>query len=136
MSSVEIGLRHEGIYTISEIWPNLITIAPFYETSPTEIPETTDFTEYFRIYEEFDLKKVMDYIWNKIQDLDKKIQETEPFKVVKKDEEKGKEMIKELVLELYTIARMLNPVMPETNVILKKLIKENKKPEQPLFLRK
>jgi hypothetical protein len=26
--------------------------------------------------------------------------------------------------------------MPETNVLLKKLIKENKKPEKPLFLRK
>ncbi len=114
----------------------ILTLSEKYLEKCPEIPETTDFTEYFRIYEEFDLKKVMDYIWNKIQDLDKKIQETEPFKVVKKDEEKGKEMIKELVLELYTIARMLNPVMPETNVILKKLIKENKKPEQPLFLRK
>jgi hypothetical protein len=31
---------------------------------------------------------------------------------------------------------MLNPIMPETNVLLKKLIKENKKPEKPLFLRK
>jgi methionyl-tRNA synthetase len=45
-------------------------------------------------------------------------------------------MITELVLELYQIARMLNPVMPETNEKLKKLIKENKKPEAPLFLRK
>ena len=52
------------------------------------------------------------------------------------DEEKGKEMIKELVIELYTIARMLNPLMPETNVKLKQLIKDNKKPESPLFLRK
>ena len=49
---------------------------------------------------------------------------------------KGKEMIKELVLGLYTIARMLNPLMPETNITLKKLIRENKKPEKPLFLRK
>jgi len=92
--------------------------------------------EYFKMYEDFDIKKAMDYIWNKIQNLDKKIQETEPFKVIKIDEKKGKEMIKELVLELYTIARMLNPVMPETSEKLKKLIRENKKPESPLFLRK
>ena len=45
-------------------------------------------------------------------------------------------MIQNLVLDLYTIARMLNPIMPETNEKLKKLIKENKKPEMPLFLRK
>jgi hypothetical protein len=41
-----------------------------------------------------------------------------------------------MVLELYTIARMLNPIMPGTNEKLKALIKANKKPENPLFLRK
>ena len=73
---------------------------------------------------------------NLSQNLDKKIQETEPFKVVKVDLEKGKDLIKEMVLELYVIARMLNPVLPETNIKLKQLIRDNKKPEQPLFLRK
>ncbi|MFA6524224.1 MAG: methionine--tRNA ligase [Candidatus Paceibacterota bacterium] len=114
----------------------ILTLSEKHLDKCPEIPEKLDFTEYFKIYEDFDIKKVMDYIWDKIQNLDKKIQETEPFKVIKIDEQKGKEMIKELVLELYTIARMLNPVMPETNEKLKKLIKENKKPEQPLFLRK
>ena len=42
------------------------------------------------MYEEFDIKKAMDYIWDKIQNLDKKIQTTEPFKVIKTDEKKGK----------------------------------------------
>ena len=55
---------------------------------------------------------------------------------MKVDEKKGKELISGMVLRLYTIARMLNPIMPEVNVLLKKLIKENKKPEKPLFLRK
>ena len=114
----------------------ILTLSEKYLEKCPEIPERTDFTEYFNIYEEFDLKKVMDFIWDKIQKLDKKIQETEPFKVIKVDEKKGKEMIKEMVLELYQIARMLNPVMPETNEKLKKLIKENKKPTKPLFLRK
>jgi hypothetical protein len=41
-----------------------------------------------------------------------------------------------MIVELYTIARMLNPIMPETNIKLKALIKANKKPEEPLFLRK
>jgi len=121
-----LGNLSSRILTLSE---------KFLEKCP-EIPEKSDFTEYFKIYEEFDLKKAMDFVWEKIQALDKKIQETEPFKVIKTDEIKGKEMIKELVLELYVIAQMLNPVMPDTNEKLKKLIKENKKPESPLFLRK
>jgi len=114
----------------------ILTLSEKYLEKCPEIPEKTDFTEYFKIYEEFDIKKAMDCIWDKIQNLDKKIQETEPFKVVKVDEKKGKDLIKDLVLELYIIARMLNPVMPEINEKLKKLIRENKKPETPLFLRK
>ncbi|MFA5022820.1 MAG: methionine--tRNA ligase [Candidatus Paceibacterota bacterium] len=114
----------------------ILTLAEKYLDKCPEIPEKSDFTEYFKIYESYDLQKVANYVWDKIQALDKKIQTTEPFKVVKVDEVKGKAIIEELVLELYTIARMLNPLMPETNVKLKELIKANKKPETPLFLRK
>lgn len=114
----------------------ILTLSEKYLDKCPEIPEKSDFTEYFEIYENFDLKKATDYVWERIAELDKIIQETEPFKVVKVDIEKGKEMIKDLVLKLYTIARMLNPLMPETNIKLKQLIKENKKPEKPLFLRK
>lgn len=114
----------------------ILTLSEKYLDRCPEIPESSDFTEYFGIYETFDLKKATDYVWDKIGELDKIIQDTEPFKVVKVDVEKGKEMITDLVLKLYTIARMLNPLMPETNIKLKQLIKENKKPKQPLFLRK
>lgn len=114
----------------------ILTLSEKYLDQCPETPEYEDFTEYFKNYEEFDLKKATEFVWGKIGELDKIIQEKEPFKVVKVDEEKGKEMIKDLVLKLYTIARMLNPIMPETNIKLKQLIKENKKPESPLFLRK
>jgi methionyl-tRNA synthetase len=112
----------------------------YLEKCPEKAFEMTndvkDFTEYFNFFEKFDIKQVADYVWNKIGNLDKFIQETEPFKVIKIDEKKGKELISKMVIDLYEIARMLNPIMPETNIILKKLIKENKKPEKPLFLRK
>ena len=92
--------------------------------------------EFFDILETFDIKKATDYVWSEIEKLDKFIQETEPFKVVKIDEVNGRELITQMVLRLYTIARMLNPVMPQTNIKLKSLIKANKKPEAPLFARK
>ncbi len=114
----------------------ILTLSEKHLEKCPEIPEKNDFTEYFSIYETFDIKKAIDFIWLKIEALDKRIQVEQPFKVIKVDETKGKEMIQNLVLDLYTIARMLNPIMPETNEKLKKLIKENKKPEMPLFLRK
>lgn len=114
----------------------ILTLSEKYLDKCPEIPESSDFTEYFSFFNKFDIKQAVDYVWNEIGELDKFIQEEQPFKVVKVDEEKGKKLITTTVLRLYQIARMLNPIMPETNVLLKKLIKENKKPEHPLFLRK
>ena len=114
----------------------ILTLSEKYLEKCPEIPEKSDFKEYFTTYESFDVKKATDYVWNKVQILDKKIQDSEPFKVIKTDEIKGKKLITELITELYTIARMLNPILPATNETLKKLIKANKKPEAPLFPRK
>lgn len=65
--------------------------------------------EFFDYLENYDIQKACLFVWSR-QALDEKIQREEPFKVVKVDLEKGKEIISELVLELYTIARMLNPI--------------------------
>jgi len=114
----------------------ILTLSEKYLEKCPEIPEKSDFTKYFGFFEKFDIKEAVDFVWNEIGELDKFIQTTEPFKVVKVDEKKGKELISEMMVRLYMIARMLNPIMPETNITLKKLIKENRKPEKPLFLRK
>lgn len=114
----------------------LLNLSEKYLEKCPEIPEKSIPQGFFDLLEGYDIKKATDYVWEKIGDLDKKIQETEPFKLVKTDEEAGKELISEMIVELYTIARMLNPIMPDTNAKLKALIKENKKPETPLFIRK
>lgn len=114
----------------------LLTLSEKYLESCPSIPENSIPQEFFDYLENFDIKKATDCVWDKIGELDRKIQETEPFKLVKTDGEAGKKLITEMMIELYTIARMLNPIMPETNEKLKALIRENKKPESPLFIRK
>lgn len=121
---------------LGNLTSRILTLSEKYLDQCPEIPTNSIPEEFFVHLQVFDIKSACDFIWERIGNLDKKIQETEPFKVVKVDEEKGKSLIKEMVLELYTIARMLNPIMPETNEKLKALIKNNKKPENPLFLRK
>jgi methionyl-tRNA synthetase len=121
---------------IGNLSSRILTLSEKYLDKCPEIPEMSIPQEFFDILETFDIKKATDYVWSEIEKLDKFIQETEPFKVVKIDEVKGKELITQMVLRLYTIARMLNPVIPETNIKLKSLIKANKKPEAPLFARK
>lgn len=87
-------------------------------------------------YATFDIGKVMDSIWGEINKLDKFIQETEPFKTIKTDPEKAKEDLRYALLRLSHIAVALAPLLPETSEKMIALIKENKKPETPLFLRK
>lgn len=85
--------------------------------------------------ENFDIKKYMDDVWEMVQNSDKKIQEKEPYKVYKTDPDYAKNIVTDLCSDLYIIAKMLAPVMPETSKKLLELLKEGKKPEQPLFLR-
>ena len=82
------------------------------------------------ILNKFEVNLAANYVWNKIGALDREIQEKKPW------ESKDKDIISGLVQKLYSIARMLNPLMPETSAKIKELIKVNKKPEVPLFLRK
>ncbi len=121
---------------IGNLTSRILTLSEKYLDKCPEIADKSIPQEFFNYLESFDIKKATDFIWEEIQELDKTIQSTEPFKVVKIDEEKGKKLISDLVVRLYTVARMLNPILPETNIKLKTLIKANKKPENPLFLRK
>jgi len=103
---------------------------PIARTEPAGFPN-----EYIKAIEAFRFNEAMDYIWSRIQNLDERITREEPFKLVKTDLEKGKKIITELVEELYAVACMLNPFLPDTCEKLKAAIIANKKPET-LFPRK
>ncbi len=86
--------------------------------------------------QDFDVKKYMDKIWIKIQEADKKIQEKEPYKLFKTKKDFAIEIVSDLCTDLSIIAKLLLPTMPETAEKILYYLKENKKPEKPLFLRK
>ena len=112
----------------------VMTLSEKYLKESIVIPEYPDDQKEY--WEKFELKTIMDLTWHFISDLDEYIQTNQPFKVIKTDEQAGKEHIKILVQKLSVIATRLIPIMPETAKKIQELIKENKKPEQPLFLRK
>ena len=105
-------------------------------SEPVNVPEKSIPLEFFDLLEKFEIQKATDLIWQKIAEADKMIQETQPFKLIKTDKKRGEEIITDLVIRLYTIGRMLNPILPETSQKIKDLVKANKAPEAPLFLRK
>jgi len=101
-----------------------------------QIPEQSIPEEYITAIESFHMQKAADIVWKHIAALDAKIQETAPFKLIKTEKEAATKIISELAVDLYTIGRMLNPMLPETSAKIKALVKANKSPSEPLFLRK
>lgn len=115
---------------IGNLVSRIMTLAETHLEGPAVIAEWEDMSEYFALLDKFEIKKTIDYIWENIGELDKEIQEKKPW------ESKDKQVIADFVVRLYSIARMLNSFMPETSAKIKALVKANKKPEMPLFLRK
>ncbi len=83
----------------------------------------------------FDLNASIKSIMHEISLLDEYIATNEPFKVVKTDTEKGKEMIQHCLTTLTKITQNLAPYLPRTSETVLKCIRENKMPEKPLFNR-
>ncbi|MES2023416.1 MAG: methionine--tRNA ligase [Patescibacteria group bacterium] len=86
--------------------------------------------------EMFDLSNAMKKIWAYMSTMDGHIQDKQPFKLIKTDKENGVKEITILTQMLFCVAKELASFMPEASEKILKLIKENKKPEQPLFQRK
>jgi methionyl-tRNA synthetase len=120
---------------IGNLTSRIMKMATAHLHNPVLIPENTIPESWKGHIENFDHKKATELVVEHVTLLDQRIQETEPFKLVKTDPEKGKRLISELVVDLYTVGRMLNPLMPRTNAAIKALIKEHKMPEKPLFNR-
>lgn len=100
-----------------------------------ELHETTLPQDFVEALDRFEFNTACEMVWKAIADADEQIQMTQPFKVIKEDIEKGKELITDLVRRLSFVALLLQPIMPATSQTIKDAIKANKKPEN-LFSRK
>ncbi len=93
---------------------------------------TTD-TQHIAV-QNYSINEYLDAVWQLISSVDNRVEVMQPFKIVKIDPEKGKEMISSLVMNVYSVAIQLAWVMPETSEKILAAIRDNKKPEN-LFLR-
>ncbi len=108
----------------------VMKMAETHLDAPIERPEVAAFaSEYTEAFANYNLQQVCDYVWSRVGVLDERIATEEPFKLVKTEPEKAKIIIRELVLEVYNIGRLLNPLMPETNRVIKEAVLANKKPD-------
>ena len=115
--------------------------ARIMQLAETNLPEPVNveaaplLQEFTSALDSYDFNAAFDYVWGRIQALDRKVSETEPVKVVKVDADKGKKLIGGLVTELAAIDQMLEPLIPSTSGAIITAIMANKKPDN-LFPRK
>jgi len=84
------------------------------------------------------IDEAIDLIFEHISKGDSYIQETQPFKMLKAEDEsvraEGKVIVERLIGHLYRISEHLVPLLPKTATLIQEAIKANKKPEN-LFKR-
>ncbi|MFA5132176.1 MAG: methionine--tRNA ligase [Candidatus Paceibacterota bacterium] len=83
----------------------------------------------------FDTNAAIKDIMKEIGMLDEYIATNEPFKVVKVDAQKGREMIEHCLISLETIAENLSSFIPKTSAKILECIHSSTMPEKPLFNR-
>jgi methionyl-tRNA synthetase len=83
----------------------------------------------------YDVQLYVTLIQIHISNLNEKIQLKQPFKVIKENQALGVGLISDFVKELALIAKMLEPIIPQTSQKIIDAIMANKKPEN-LFPRK
>jgi methionyl-tRNA synthetase len=91
--------------------------------------------EYLDAFGRFEINRAADYVWTRIAALNQRISDTAPFKLVKTEPARAQSLIAELAAELYFIASMLSPFMPNTSKRIELAVASNEKPEN-LFPRK
>lgn len=85
--------------------------------------------------ENYDINRAAEVVWSKIADMDGRIQQSAPFKLIKTDPRQAKQIVASLLGDLVSVAFMLKPLMPNASEKILTAVREHQMPE-PLFLRK
>lgn len=98
---------------------------------PEQSPEKDD--EYITLMDKFEYSKAFDYVWNKVQQINKDINDLAPWVVAKTDPEKAKQILIDLDLRLLAVATLLKPFLPATSEKINKIFNNPITIPDPLF---
>ena len=135
LDSIRLSYTNHLQNGIGNLTSRIMKMATTHLSQAVEIPEPLTITSIDSAIERFDLKQAIEGIMAGVRELDAYIQETEPFKVIKTDEEKGRALITEMVERLASLAALLTPFLPNSSAEILRLIRSHQMPETPLFNR-
>ena len=91
--------------------------------------------EYIELMDRFEFSKAFDYVWEKIQAINRRIDEEKPWSLAKNGEtEKLEECLRSLINELLSANYLLSPFLPLASEKISEIFKDPiRPPETPLF---
>lgn len=92
--------------------------------------------EFTKLMDKFEFSKALDYVWEKVQDINKRIDEEKPWALAKNGEtEKLEDVLNELANSLVSVNKMLSPFLPATSEKIANVFEEDEitPPKEPLF---
>lgn len=96
-------------------------------------PESNFPEEYKNLMDNFRFKEAFDYAWEKVQNVNKQIDEDKPWSL-KNEPEKLKEVLNKEIVNLLNANYMLKPFLPETSEKIFEIFEnEIEPPKEPLF---
>lgn len=131
----ENAYNNELANDLGNLVQRLATLAKKNGIVLTETPEFHFDAKYIELMNAFEFSKTFEYVWDKVQDINKRIDEEKPWSLAKNGEtERLQECMQSLIFDLLNVNYMLSPFIPQTTERIFEIF-ENPiaPPETPLF---
>lgn len=131
----ENAYNNELANDLGNLVQRLATLAAKNSIEMGDVSELSASTEYCEMMDEFEFSHAFDYIWEKIQGLNKRIDDEKPWMLAKSGEvEKLESCLKSLIRDLLQASLELAPFMPGTSERIAEIFTGKiEPPKTPLF---
>lgn len=134
----EDAYNNELANDLGNLVQRLSTMCKKNNFSLNHMPEIKLEKEYYDLMNEFRFKDAFDFTWEKVQAINKKIDDEKPWALSKEGNiEKLNQVLNELVVSLLEVSKLLESFLPETSSKISNIFAgEIMPPETPLFPKK
>ena len=132
----EAAYNNELANDLGNLVQRLATLAHKNQISIKKEPQLEVASEYAKFMDKFEFSKAFDFAWEKVQELNKRIDEEKPWSLAKNGETaKLEQCLTSLIIDLLKANQMILPFMPKTSERIKQIFAagETRLPKSPLF---
>ena len=131
----EEAYNNELANDLGNLVQRLATLAKKNEVKLDEKPKFKFDNEYVELMRKFEFSRAFDYVWGKVQNLNKRIDDEKPWMLAKNGEvKKLQQCLESLIVDLLNTNYMLSPFIPDTTEKIFEIFAEPiEPPKAPLF---